>query len=93
MSDRILTQNDLQDLSEILRAAGNGSKVTWQPDFEPIHGVVRHIVKDPDHAYFLGPEDDVRDGYLRISATFEHFIPIADILKFMHEGRLAFHES
>ena len=60
-----------------------GKRVRWLDDEsgDVLEGVARHIVISPDGAGFLSADDDIRDGYLRISGTFEHFIPVPDVLR------------
>lgn len=71
-------------LSEIADAALNHKKVSWWVDLDhdPITGVARAITDASGNFWW----EDVRDGYLWISATTEWFLPITDVLDLSVRG-------
>lgn len=79
MTDR-LSYLDAVSLGYVLGSMGKRVRWLRDPDSGVLEGVARHIVKSPDNPGFLTDEDDVRDGYVRISATFEHFIPVREAM-------------
>jgi hypothetical protein len=78
--------NDAVAISTILDATKSNARVAWLHEGHVIEGVARHLVRDPENAYFLGDEDDVRDAYLRVSSTFEHFLPVRDVMRMIPLG-------
>ena len=90
--DRTLTTRQVRALAAIVDACDAGSRVTWlvsDDSAATIDGVARHIVLDPQTFAFIG-DDDVRDGFLRISGTFEHALPIARVIDLWERGELCF---
>jgi hypothetical protein len=87
----VLNLNDALALATVLDAVKRNARVEWlaegRADLGTVDGVARHLVRDPENAYFLGDEDDVRDAYLRVSSTFEHFLPVRDVLRLVREGK------
>ena len=86
----LLNFSDAVALSTVLGAVKSGARVEWADDNGNVHdGVARHLVKDPDSAAFLHEADEVRDAYLRVSSTFEHFLPVRDVLRMVQAGLFA----
>lgn len=85
-----LNLRDATGLAVVLDAVKRGARVEWLDENDNVRdGVARHLVKDPETAYFLCDTDDVRDAYLRISSTLEHFLPVRDVLVLVSEGKFA----
>lgn len=97
MTEYAFTTLNLRDavaLSTVLRAAQTNARVTWLVENgETITGVARHIVHDPETAAFLNDDDDVRDGYLRVSSTFEHFLPVREVIELVWRGEFVIEAS
>jgi hypothetical protein len=89
MSDQPLTENDAMNLSMIIAAARKGAKVAWVSDGgDSLYGHARHIVKSPDNFGFLNGDEDVRDGYLRITmkSGFERTISVRELMSMVALG-------
>lgn len=85
-----LNLNELTALATVLDAVKRNARVEWLDDNGNLHdGVARHFVRDSANAYFLGDGDDVRDAYVRVSSTFEHFLPVTDVVRLVREGKFA----
>lgn len=87
-----LSLRDAVALGTILRAAQTNATVSWLSDESGAlieNGVARHIVHDPESAAFLNDDDDVRDAYLRISATWEYFLPVRRLIEKVQAGEFA----
>jgi hypothetical protein len=92
---RVLTASDVLALATIIDAAHQGRRV-WRVDADydnRMEGVARHLVHDPERATFLASTDDVRDAWLRVTVTFEHFWPVAELVADIHNGRFGVVES
>lgn len=88
---RPLTEQVALGLAEIIQAARRGAKVRWLTEGNHVReGVARHIVTNSRTAAFPGPTDDIRRCYLRISGTFESFLPIPEVLTKAAAGELSF---
>lgn len=86
-----LTANTALGLAEIIQAAREGATVAWLDENDNRRtGVARHLVTNSHTAAFAGPDDDVRDAYLRISGLFEDFLPVSEVLAKLASGELAF---
>jgi hypothetical protein len=80
-----LTISDTVALSTIIEAAVHGSKVRWlNPAGDVMEGVARSIGDEKGN--FAGPKDDIRDCFLRISAMFEYFLPVSDLIPMVQAG-------
>jgi len=93
MTDRVLTVADALAIATILDAAHNGRRVSWvvpRPggQFHMITGVARHLVRD-DSFNFLRGDEDVRDGYLRVSDLFERLLYVPDVIEWIKAGTFA----
>ena len=85
-----LNLSDALGLAVVLDAVKRGARVEWLDENGNVHdGVARHLVKDPGSVAFLHDADEVRDAYLRVSSTFEHFLPVRDVLALVREGKFA----
>lgn len=89
---RILTQHDALFLGRLIDACRNGTEVVryFKDTGRALRGIPRNLVKGPgDQAHFLGPDDDVRDSYLWVTSTFEHFWRVCDLLEEWKTGVFA----
>jgi len=86
-----LTISVLTALGTIADAAMRSEFVTWSPDQgETIfQGTARSI--GDERGMFLAHDQDVRDGFLRITSVtgMEHFIPIMELVIMVQEGAFA----
>ena len=79
MSDRKLSVFYAVLLGQMLDMLGH--RVRWlTDDGNVLSGVVRHVVRDVKYATFPLDTDDIRDCYLRISGTFEYFLPVPEVV-------------
>lgn len=88
----VLTVADIITLAAIIDTAQRNAKVAWQDEDGDLHyGIARHIVKSPDNFGFLGRNEDVRDGYLRITGKtgFEHALSIRALIQMHRDGTFA----
>lgn len=84
-SDAMVTMADLHALSEITDACIHGRKVARLIDGDNvIEGVARSI--GDENGNFLRRDEDVRNGYLRVSGTFEYFWPIRELMPQIHDS-------
>ncbi len=85
-----MNQSDILMLAEILIMINKGSQVKWSEDGGDTirQGTARHIVKSPDNIGFLGFNEDVLTGYLRITTItgLAAFLPMTGVLQLRREG-------
>jgi hypothetical protein len=80
-----LNLQTLTRLADLQHAAGNNSRVRWEAESGAVvDGVARHFTDV--NGNFLRDDADVRDAYLRVSGTMEHFLPVTQVLGLMESG-------
>lgn len=78
---------DVVALDRIVRACSH-KRVRWLTERgDLLDGVARSI--GDQNGNFLQRGEDVRDGYLRISGTFEHFLPVKRVMEMLGAGEFA----
>ena len=87
----VLTTSDVVALAEIVNAAHNGAKVGRILNMgyrETVIGTARHLVVSPEYPVFPGVDDDMRDGFLRVTLAsgFEAFWPVSDLVTDLRNG-------
>jgi hypothetical protein len=76
-------------IQTILRAAQGTLRVRWlTANNDLLEGTARAICVR-EGGGFCGPEDDLRDGFLWISGTFEHWLPVRDVMDMIGRGEFA----
>lgn len=73
-------------LGTVLSWAQRNARITWAVDYDTerlITGVARSVGDENGNFAF---DRDVRDMYLRVSSTFEYFLPIPEVLDMHREG-------
>jgi hypothetical protein len=98
-NDNKLSIGDAVTLGMILETCQQNRPVTWlvrYPDTgelasgsQTISGTARAIVADNGGRSFVNADMDVRDGYVWISATMEHFMPVRDVIRWVQDGTFA----
>jgi hypothetical protein len=86
-----VTLNEVRELSTLFNIVKDGARVRWLNENSAttalLDGVARHFVRDPQTAAFLNWEtDNVFEAYLRISGTFEYFLPVREVLDLIGAG-------
>lgn len=83
-----LTVSQLIRLGELLRGADQHDRVRWAVDGDTdrvTDGVLRGFT-DANGNHWHDSDGDVRNAYVRISGTMEHFLPVSDVLELMADG-------
>lgn len=83
---RPLTLATATDLAAIIGWAQRCARITWAVNGDPERlrtGVARCIGDENGNLTF---DQDVRDLYLKVSGTYEHFLPISDVLVQLRAG-------
>ena len=91
-NERVLTIEDLDRLSDLLRAVRAGAKMRWYPfgtdskSDTPKYGTfILRAFTNPDGTFY--PFDkDIRDACVWMTGTFESFREVTDILKAMENA-------
>ena len=82
-------------LATVIGWAQRNAKITWAAnghEFDRlITGTARSIGDELGN--FAKDTDDVRDLYLRVTATFEFFIPVRDVIFWIRNGTIYEEES
>ena len=81
-----LTVRDALDIAAICEAAIHNQRVAWLygSHGDVMHGIARSI--GDQNGNLAGRDDDIRDCYLRVSATFEHFLPVGEVMAMIRTG-------
>ncbi len=86
--DRTLTEWEAVSIGQVSLACRDGARVRWLTESgDIVEGVARHITRN-DTGTLLTGEDDVRDGFLRVSATMEWFLPMSQVLTMLDDMTL-----
>jgi hypothetical protein len=85
MSTRPLTVSDTVALAAICSAAQRSTRIARLLDTGDIFTGTARSIGD-ENGGFAGPQDDIRDMYLRVTSTFEHFLPIAELIDEVKAG-------
>ena len=73
-------------LATVIGWAQRNARITWLVDGSTdrtVTGTARCI---GDELGSSVPEADIRDLYLRVSSTFEHFLPVGDVVSMIRNG-------
>ena len=85
---RILTLSLTATLGELLTAVRAGNKCRWlAPNGDIATGVLRSI--GDERGNFAGPDDDIRDCFVRVSSMLELFFPVMDVIALIHKGEFS----
>lgn len=84
----VLDINTANALATILGWAQRNARVTWAANGHELDRLITGTVRSvgDELGNFARNDDDVRDLYLRITATFEFFIPIRDVIFWLRNG-------
>jgi len=77
-------------IGTIIGWAQRNARVTFAVDGDTsciVEGVARSI--GGPGGSFATADDDVRDLFFRVSSTFEHFLPVSDVVEMLRDGLIA----
>lgn len=85
------TMAEVQTYADVIAACQRGAKVRWlDPNGEDVReGTMRHVCADTSGNFLRGTAD-VRDAFVRITATVEVFVPLPDFAGWLASGYVAF---
>jgi hypothetical protein len=82
-----ITYADAEALGALTEAARLGLRVEWiDADNNHHSGVLRHIVHDAETASFLNETDNVWEAFVRITGTFDYFLPVPEVVAMLRGG-------
>lgn len=84
----ILTISDLRLLSALYDVVRRGAHVVINVGNDNLHLLARNFVVSENNMVFLDRHDDVRNASVWFSGTFEHVIPVRELLEKMDQGLL-----
>lgn len=79
-----LTASRALALAKIVTAAQEGARVVFlDENGEQQNGTARHVVASPENFGFLASDEDVRNGYLRVTmqSGFDLTAKVADLIE------------
>jgi hypothetical protein len=87
-TQRPVTLQDAGAISTLLRTVEGNQKVARLMDGNIITGTARNFVNNPQDAYFVIGDQDIRDAYLHVTTTmgFEVFWPVAELMADVASG-------
>jgi hypothetical protein len=83
-----VTVSDVVALAAMINAIGGTGNVRVRRVVEGgdvVEGVIRRLVTSPDRPVTPGPLDDVRECYVHVTAVFEFFWPVRELITEYHE--------
>lgn len=82
----VLNMRDLTTLAMVAECAQQNRRVRFlaSNSGNVVEGVARSI--GDEQGNFLREDEDVRDGFLRISSTMEWFLPVRDVMQMLRDG-------
>lgn len=85
----VLNVTALTALRILQDAVVRGARVEWFPNGDTTFsktcdGVARSFAHE--HGGFLNDNDDVRDEYVHVSGIFEYWLPVRDVMSWIHDG-------
>jgi len=83
-----LSQTRALVLGQLLVWIASGQKVRYSVDGGTtlLTGTLRHVVVSPSDFNFQRAGEDVRDGYVRITGTFDSALPVEAIVDLILDG-------
>lgn len=85
----ILTIADAIVLSDIIACCSGGQPITLAEDERIVSYTARAIVGDDEGCGLLSSKQDVRDGFVWMSGTFERFMPVVEMMALVKSGEAA----
>jgi hypothetical protein len=88
-----MTHGDILTAARIIDGCRRDARVTWAADGDVsrlLTGTMRHVTNGAGDGAHADTSRDIRGQFVRISATFEHWLPVADIMAMLAEGLFAF---
>lgn len=85
-----LTMSQLGQLQTIAEAAQTNARVRWlNAHSDVMEGTARSI--GHEDSTFLGTDEDVRDGFLRITSVmgFDHYLSVTGLMAMVERGEFA----
>lgn len=87
-----ITIADAAALGQVVDIVQQGKRIAWIPadraGFDSIDGVVRHFCNEAgDGGHANWNDRDIRDLWVRVSGTFEHWILVSDLVEWLKAGR------
>jgi len=84
-----LTQSEIVQAASLIQGCLSTQRVKWavNGDAESVlTGRLRYIERTNQATGEQAASDDIRDQFVRITATFEHWLRVGDVLKMMSDG-------
>lgn len=88
LTHKPLDQTRALVLGQLLTWVAKNQKVRYSIDGGTtlLTGTLRHIVVSPDDYNFLRSDQDVRDGYVRITGKFDTALPVEALVDLVRDG-------
>ncbi|BBX30479.1 hypothetical protein B7435_16740 [Mycolicibacterium peregrinum] len=95
-----MTHGEVLLSARVLDGATRGLKIRWMQDIDDpaaiapvpsrggnvMHGVLRRVVDAPGSVLDARPGTDIRDQFVHVSATFEHWLPVSAVMNGVHQS-------
>lgn len=77
----ILSADDVVQLAKIVQGVRSGARIRMaEHDGVTFTGVLRHFTNSGGDAAHMSDDVDIRDAWVRVSATWEHWFPVSSLL-------------
>lgn len=83
-----MTHAEIRFAAELLDGCRHGRRVQWAVNGDVTmicDGVLRHITDERDTGNHARPDRDIREQWVRISGTFEYWLPVTEVIELMRD--------
>ena len=83
-----LTHGQIVMAYRLIQGCQAGWPVIWSSDQgeSVLKGTLRAITPAQNDPCFASPSEDIRTQWVRISSTFEHWLPVSQVLELMRDN-------
>lgn len=86
---------DILQCAAIITGCRNGARCVWAVNADSAHvleGTLRAVTDESGNPCFADPQGNIFDQWVRISAGFEHWLRVSDVLALMAENLFVINE-
>lgn len=89
----VLKQHEILTAAKLIEGCRKNVKVTWAVNGDVgtlLTGQLRYIERTNQATGEVAVSDDIRDQWVRITTTFEHWILVGDVMQAISDGLFIF---
>lgn len=84
-----MTQGEIVTAAQLIEGCRKGQRVTWAVNGDVgtlLTGMLRYIEHTNQATGERAASDDIRDQFVRITTTFEHWLQVREVMEMMVNG-------